>query len=344
MLKTKSIGILLLIAILFVAGFSKAQISSIEVADLTFKVKGGGEKVLNYGFAKGDVLIFSFEERKGKRLQEVEIIGKNGSSIFMDFKIKKISEKRININVTGIYEFHFKNSNPIGRICKIIIHRVPVDSNTIKFNHSVYWRTIYDTSYYTVREKYLLSIDTAIIEVTNKVVKVHSAINVNGSRTSTNFTLPPRTRYWSYYIGVNQEGQEAYKRAAKELANNIAPSLAKIPGYGPLAAVALGGVSYIQQIQKGEDIDYYLVDNSNVNLCMSGDAHRYYSKGKVINDKSRMTSPLFGTLHFCFSNDNAVTGVTVLVKVVAITITKNWGYRNVKKMKVRSSAIPYLSN
>ena len=57
-----------------------------------------------------------------------------------------------------------------------------------------------------------------------------------------------------------------------------------------------------------------------------------------------MTTNLKGTYHFCFSNDNAVTGVTVTVKVTAIAVSENWGTRPVQKMNVTSRQVPYLKN
>ena len=62
----------------------------------------------------------------------------------------------------------------------------------------------------------------------------------------------------------------------------------------------------------------------------------------MINDFSKMESPTRGSYHFCFSNDNAVTGVTVVVKITAIALTENWGKRPVEKMKVTSRQVPYL--
>lgn len=322
--------------------FSALGQNPIDVADNTLKVGAFGEEVFYYGFAEGDQLIFNFEEVKGKELKEVEIIELPSSSKFMDYKTKKIENKIINITTTGIYKFRFSNSAMSGRICKVKIQRIPADESTKNFNTSVYWKTVYDTTYTTVQEKYLISKDTVVHNITDRVAKVHSTTNVNGNKTTFNFTLPANTVSWSYYVGVDQAGQEAYQQATKEIASKAAPLVSKIPGYGPLAALALGSTSYISQLQKGEDIDYYICDGNNVNLFLGGQAFYYIKKGKVINDFSRMTTNLKGTYHFCLSNDNAVTGVTVTVKVTAIAVTENWGTRPVEKMNVTSRQVPYL--
>ena len=49
-----------------------------------------------------------------------------------------------------------------------------------------------------------------------------------------------------------------------------------------------------------------------------------------------------GILHFCLENDNAVTGVQVTIKVVAVTITENWEEREVQKFRVADKDEPYL--
>lgn len=336
--------LLILTTVFGLTSFSASGQTIIDVADNTFKLVGFGEEVFYYGFAEGDQLILNFEEVKGKALKEIEIIELPTFSKFMDYKTKKIENKTINITSTGIYKFRFSNSAMSGRICKVKIQRIPVEKSTENFNSNVYWKTVYDTTYTTVQERYLISKDTVIHNITDQVAKVHSTTNLNGNKTTFNFTLPENTVSWSYYVGVNQAGQEAYEQATRELASNAAPLVSKIPGYGPLAALALGSTSYISQLQKGEDIDYYVCFGDNVNLFLDSQAFYYIKKGKVINDFSQMTNNLIGTYHFCLSNDNAITGVTVTVKVTAIAVTENWGMRSVEKLNVTSRQVPYLKN
>lgn len=324
-------------------GVLSAQ-TPITVAESTIKVNGLGEEVFYYGFAEGDQLIFDFHELKNKELKELEIIELPASSKFMDFKTKRIKEKSIPVTNTAIYKFRFSNSALAGRICKFKIQRLPSSEETADFNTTVYWRTVNDTSYVTEQERYLVKRDTIITNLTEQTAKVHSQTNTNGNRTSFNFLLPENTVSWSYYIGVDQVGQESFANAASELADKASPMLASIPGYGPLAALALGGTSFLTQMQKGEDIDYFIVDNDNVNLFLSNQAFSYYKKGKVINDFSRMTIPLSGMLHVCLANDNAITGVTVSAKVTTIQVIEEWGTRQIQRMIVTPRQVAYLRN
>lgn len=316
----------------------------IDVAESTLKVSAFGEEVFYYGFHEGDQLVFNFSEVNGKELKEVEIIELPSSSKFMDYKTKQIENKTLSITQTGIYKFRFSNSAMGGRICKFKIQRIPENETSKNFNTSVYWKTISDTTYTTEQERYLIKVDTIVSNLTDQVAKVHSVGNANGNKTTFNFSLPNNTVAWSYYIGVDQAGQQAYQKATNELSSKAGPLVSKIPGYGPLAALALGGASYLSQIQGGEDIDFYIVDNNNVNLFSAGQAFSYIKKGKVINDYSKMSNPLQGMYNVCLYNDNAITGVEVVVKITAIIVNKQFGTRPVQRMHIQSHKEAYLKN
>lgn len=317
----------------------------IDLADITIKVAGlGGEEVLYFGFTEGDQLIFDFQEVNGKELKEVEIIELPSSSKFMDFKAKKIGNKVLNISRTGIYKFRFSNSAISGRICKIKIQRKPGSVLTQNFNSSVFWKSIIDTLFTIEQERYLIKSDTTIANVTDQIAKVHSRTNEFGGRTSFNFTLPNNTVSWSYYIGVDQAGQQAFEDAAKKLASNAAPLLSSLTGYGPMAALALNGVSYLSTLTSGENIDFFFVDGENVNLFLSGQPFYYFKKGNVVNDYSRMIEPLNGNLHVCLSNDNSLVGVSVSVKITAIVVNAQWGQRPIKRINITTKEVPYLKN
>jgi hypothetical protein len=315
--------------------------TSIEVADFTLKVSALDKEIFYYGFAAGDQLIFNFQEVDGKELKEIEITELPSSTKFMDYKTKMINDKIINVSRTGIYKFRFYNSALAKRICKVKIHRIPVSEKTKKFNSTVYWRDVYDTSYNKYQENYIERTDTVISNLDERVVKVHSILNPEGNKTSFNFSLPLNTIYWSYYIGVDQAGQEAYESAAKKL-SEASPIVSKIPGYGPLAALALGSASYISKLSSGEDIDFYLVDGKNENLFLSNNRFDALQKGKVINASGRMTSPLTGTYYFCFYNDNSARGVSVTVNITAIVVNNKIGQRENSRIQITTHQEPYL--
>lgn len=250
--------------------------------------------------------------------------------------------KTITVTKTGIFKFRLYNSSLSGRVCKVKIQRIPATDLTKNFNCSVYWKTLHDTTYTPVEENYISKRDTIISNITDQVAKVHSSGNLNGNKTTFNFTLPKNTVSWAYYVGVDQTGQEAFDNASTQLIK-LAPTLRKIPGIGPVGALALTGISYFSKLTAGEDIDFYIVEGGdNANLFLAGQEFYYKKRGKVINDYSRMTAPLTGNLHFCLANDNAVTGVNVIVKITAIVVNNTWSTRTVMKMNVANRQEPYL--
>ncbi|MEO5643132.1 MAG: hypothetical protein ABIQ40_12455 [Bacteroidia bacterium] len=324
--------------------FYLAAQSPLDVNESTLKVGALSEEVLYYGFCEGDQLLFSFEEVNGKELKEVEIIEMPSSSKFMDFKTTNIATKTIQVQHTGIYKFRFYNGAVGGRICKFKIQRIPSSDAAKNFNTTVYWKTIFDTTYYEVPERYLAKSDTAVENVVDQVAKVHSFMNSEGDKTTFNFSLPANTVSWSYYVGVGQEGIQAFARATANLSKSAGPALLKMPGYGPLAALALGGASFLASIQSGENVNYYLVQGSvNANGFTAGTQYSYYKKANVINDFSKM-DPIPGNLYFCFYNDNYSKGIDVTVKVTAITVTKTYATRQIRKMDVKTHLESYLKN
>src|SRR5882724_326464 len=314
----------------------------VDVVESTLKVSAFGEEVFYYGFAEGDQLIFNFQEMNDKELKEVEITELPASSKFLEYKTKKIENKTINISRTAVYKFRFTNSGIGIRLCKFKIQRIPASAATQNFNTTVYTHTAYDTSYTTEQEDYLANTDTVITNLEDKVMTVYTASNTKGNKAIYNFSLPEKTIAWSYYIGVNKPGLDAYQEAAKKITSNSSSALAKFPSYGPIAAVAMGGASYISKLEAGEDIDYWIVDgDNNVGLFSSGQPFRYIKKGKAINDYSRMENRK-GNLNFCFSNDNATEPVTVTVKITTIQVNPVLTSRPVQRMHTIPKSEMYL--
>lgn len=277
----------------------------IDVYESTLKIKGNSEESYMCGLAEGDQLIFNFQEINGKELKELEILEYPNNSKFQDYKSSKIENKTINIAKTGIYKFRFMNAALTGRICKFKIQRIPANEQTKYFNTSVYYNK---------------KSDTTVVNLTDQVSKVHSTTNANGNRTFVNFTLPENTAVWSYYIGVEQNGQESFNKATESLTKASSGLINSIIGNNPMVALALNATSYLSVLQTGEDIDYVITDNNNAILLNAGQPYKYFKSGKVINDFSRITDIKQGTLIICLSNDNVLMGVTVVVKVTAIVV------------------------
>ena len=318
---------------------SNAQLKPIDVAENTLKIARFGEEIFYFGFAEGDQMIFSFEEVNGKDLKEIEIVELPSSSKFMDYKTNRIQNKTITINRTGIYKFRFSNSAISGRVCRFKIRRIPASDITKNFNTSVSWKTIYDTTYTTESDIYLERSDTAVVNLVDQVPKVSSknALNGNDNKTIVDFSLPKGTISWSFYIGVGNEGKQAYDKASNAFLSTGAQTVSKIPGYGVLAALALHGINYFLATQGRDNVKYWFItDWDNVLLFRNNRPFRQYKQGDVINDAYQMHAPQDGKVFLGLYNDNIRDAIEVTVKVTAIVVTEVWKTKPIQKMNVTS--------
>jgi hypothetical protein len=333
------------LTLLFIFAGTLAQ--TIDVAESTLKISAFGEEVLYYGFAEGDQLIFNFEEVKGKELKEIEIVELPGSSKFMDYKSTRIAYKSIAITRTAIYKFRFANAAISGRICKFKIQRIPANETTRQFNSSVYWRTEYDTTYRTVPERFLVKTDTVAINLIDQKVKVSSqnALNGNPNRTIVDFDLPPNTISWSFYVGVGQEGTNAFDEGKNKFLASTANYAIKFSGYGLMAAVALHGINLFTNATTGDNVKYWFItDWHNVLAFNANQSFMQYKQGDVITEFSQMKNPLSGKVYIGLLNDNIRDAIEVNIKVTAIQVNQVWDTRMVNQFNVTGRNVAYLKN
>lgn len=269
------------------------------------------------------------------------------SSNFMDYKSKKIENKILNITKTGIYKFRFLNGALLGRICKFKIQRIPASEQTKNFNTSVYWKTIHDTTFTTENEKHIIKSDTSFQDFYSSTPQISSqnALNGNSNRQVIDFSLPLNTVSWSFYIGTGNKGNAAYENAKASFMKTATKAALRIPGYGPMAALALTGVSYISQMQGGDNVKYwFLSDAKSVSLFYNSQSFEQYKQGDVINEASQMKYPLKGKVYLALYNDNTFDPITVTIKATSMIVNEQWGTRPIKKISVASREEAYLKN
>lgn len=334
----------LLLLIGLCAGFNSQTIfagNPIDIADNTITVGGSAEEVVFYGFAAGDELIFSFEETNGKELNEIEIIEMPTSSLFIANKIKKLKNKVIHIQRTGIYKFRFANAaSSETKICKFKIQRVPGSAETSDFNWEVYTKQVKDTSYVTQMEKYVALSDTSVAVLADQTAKIQSATNAAGNKTTYNFVLPEGTIAWSYYIGVDKAGQDVYQKAVKEFSKNPTKTTSGFV-LSPLTAVALNIPSSLITLQGNKGVLYNIFNEYQPNQLATSSATRLIKTGNVVNDFSKM-DPMKGNLFLQLQNNNSAPAISVVVKIEAVVVTQVWGTKPVQQMKITPREQMYL--
>lgn len=317
----------------------------IDIAENTVKVSSQTDEVFYYGFAEGDQLVFNFEEVNGKELKEIEIMFMPAHSIYMEYKSKKIVNKTIQIRETGVYKFRFTNTNLFsGRVCKFKIQRIPGSEATRKFNSTVYNRTILDTSYADVQERFAVKSDTSFQEVLNDVITVHSLTNSRPNKVVRPFTLPNNTIAWAYYIGVGEEGENMYRSATKELMKGSYNSSKDFQiASNPLKALILGSYSYLRLLENGEKVVYHLMEGNNPAAYIEGKSYDYIKFRRGINDYVKMDI-VKNNLSFCLTNESIIFPINVTIKVMALKVDAVYDLRMVHKMNVKKTEEMYLKN
>jgi hypothetical protein len=315
----------------------------VDVIEQTFKIGAlGGEEVLYFGFAEGDQIIFNFEEVDGKKLKELEITEYPSSSKFLDYKTAKIENKTITVSSEAIYKFRFTSNALSARICKVKIQRIPASEATIKFNTSVLWKTVYDTSYTTEQERYLAKSELrpiAVVPTTSHFINGGSNATLLGgkSRVSLPVNLPNNTVEWYYEFSAYREPENIEKvKSSFQLVGQLTKIIDQT---GALKF----GVEQLSQPPGGNYCDVYLMDFNNKQLFEAKQEYRYFPVGSRENIVSGVVKVSGGGNYYLgLKNPATLHGIHVAIEVVAVTLNEEWGIRPIQKMAVKSSSVPFI--
>ena len=336
-----SLRLLSTIVFLFFLNFLFSN-EPILVTESTIMLDLEQTKELYFSFAEGDEIIFDMEMIKGKHIKEIEVIEMPTNSMLTEFKAKNITNKRIQIRNKGIYKFRFYSSSLTRRVCKIKIYRIPANESKKNFNTNWKWETVRDTTYTAYQEDSLVGYQTIKYKETIKELKetkyeeimlfektqrVHSYWNPNASRTYLRVDLPKinnnqlreeKLIAWSYWIGVGQEGAEAYKENIKSVSNFVG-KVANIYYQSPLAGVAVGAITNLMIPTTGQDIQYYFIDDyNNVTQFLNQQNFLQFDQGKGIAAFGRSERTKNSTFYIGLYNDNRRLGLDVDVKVLVV--------------------------
>ncbi|MHA7056768.1 hypothetical protein ACWGOQ_0006080 [Aquimarina sp. M1] len=337
--------VLTLTLLKFITSF--AQEIPITVLNATTKLSFDQTKEVYYSFAKDDEIIFDFDMVKGKHLKEIEIAELPNNTLFSDYKVPELHNKRILIRNKGVYKFRFYSSSLTNRIFKYSIKRVPLDATTKNFNTSWRWKTIRDTIYTRYKEdsltgyetrkikkikKRLIRTDTTFIELFTRNERVHSESAINNSQYSYIPVHLPKNKYfpnyhnpyestetiaWSYWIGVGQKAKEDYEAANKKISDGF-KVIGSLTGYTALATFAATGISMFSDTDIGDNVHYKFITQLN------DGTQRILESGNGASGFGRNTSLLQGGFSIELYNDNFMQGINVQVKLVVAQIHKIW--------------------
>ncbi|OWY25150.1 hypothetical protein C7N43_34815 [Sphingobacteriales bacterium UPWRP_1] len=325
----------------------EAQMPLITVADLTLKIPAKGEEILYYGFAQGDEILFSFREEEGRELTEVAVEEYPGNTRFADYKTAGVKNKSIQVTKKGVYVFRFNNKMLLkGRVCRILIQRVPATDQTTGFNTKVEWMSSFDTTYRIEEHEILMGYDTiytreenwefkksaqeemVVFDKTQRVFAKTSLTNDN--RTCLRIDLPPDTETkaktrrltgWAYWIGVGEEAGQAWSENVK-MVGSFAQGVIAL--YSPLGGLVAGLVSNLAIPKTGEDVYYCVLNAENAGLFLQNKAFVPLDWGKGTGGYGKFTANPQSTFYICLENDNYLQAIDVAVKVAAIADVKEY--------------------
>jgi hypothetical protein len=326
-------------ALLLMCSALSAQ-TPVSVYSATRKIAPVSEDTMYLSFAKGDQLILDFESTTGRELMEFELLQYPHYSKFRKDNQVKMKGEKISITATGVYWFRMANRSGTERNCKLNIWRTPASAATKNFKTTVSWKTISDTTYKSATEIYLARKDTVIVN-RESIVTVYGTQTRYGSTTQCpDINLPGNAIAWSYYIGVNQPGLKAYQEAEQKF-KQASDSPSKIPGYGPVAALALHGKSFFTPIENSQAISYSIVNETNATLAKQQQPFKSFRAKKASNDFSVMKEPLKEKCFFFLRNETDAN-LDVIIKVAAVVVYERWAERPVQKMEILRSKVPIV--
>jgi hypothetical protein len=326
------------LALLLLSVSLSAQ-TPVDVFKGTRKIGAVSEDTMYFSLAKGDQLVFDFESTTGRDLMEFEIFKYPQTSKFRKDNQVKMNAQKVAIEETGVYWIRMANRSATERNCKLHVWRIPASAATKNFKTTVGWKTVNDTLHTSSTEKYITHRDTAVIN-REAAMTVQGAQSRYGSKSqSPEFDLPGNTIAWSYYVGVNQQGQQAFQQATQKFSE--ANNESSIPGYGPLAALALTGKSYFAQPQTGQGITYSILDATNVALAQQQQPFKSIRSKKVMSDFSAMKELRGEKCYFYLYNDTDFSQ-EVMVKIAAVVVYEKWGERPVEKKQIIKQKIPVV--
>lgn len=315
--------------------------SPITVAETNFRLPILGEEIFYFGFAEGDQLIFFFEEQTGKDLKEIEIVELPATSRYKEFKTSKIQNKILTVPHTGIYQFRFANSVLMQKMCKLKIQRIPAGATTQNFNTTVYWRTVYDTTYRTAPQAAITESYKTIALFPPTTYYLEPNKVENKPQVSFPINLPDFTAEWYYIYVVTTDKQKA---EALKSSLQLAPTLRQ--------RIAERGLSFASDslpVPAGSaSCRIYLLDQTNQHLFETKGAFRHFKEGTRENAAAglvKIKTASFPNPYLGIRNPDPLAGVYVAVEAVAIIAASEAGQTAVQQsVSIKARKEAYLKN
>lgn len=224
-----------------------------------------------------------------------------GREIYRKEKFTEVKGDKIKIPMKGIYYFTLFTDALFGKFAKITIDRIPSKRSSPSFKTAVKVKT-----------------DTTSVEVLNTNTRVYSTTNLNHSnRTAIKINLPPKTTYWTYWIGV---GQEAHQEM-KDFVSNLS-SAGSLFSTNPLVLFGMKLIPSLPMLNSTSTVSYQFTDSQNSQAFLNNLAYSYYTfkHAKNISTDYSLIRVVYPDIVLNMRNESTLDGQDVNVRVVAFVI------------------------
>ena len=148
-----------------------------------------------------------------------------------------------------------------------------------------------DSTYITKQVKELVKTDTTFVSIINRTERVHPKASLDNSNVSDfNVQLPRNQKSdlqttevisWAYWIGVGNEGQDAYQKEKKNFLKDNISSISSM--IDPVAGLALGAYTILHKPPKGDNVKYWLTTYLNGQGYSLSQGNSIVASGRVTN-------------------------------------------------------------
>ena len=343
----------------------------VTVAQLTIDIGAKKSEEMFYGFAEGDVIIFSFEEINGRKVRSIEITELPNNIRFSDMNQASTREFKINVTNESVYKFEFSNSSLRKRICRVTIKRIPSTEELVNFNTDWKWENVYDTIFTPFVEDSLVGYDTIMKPFTkNELVRIdttfheiksnetqtrirsrtHTSCFGNAASCTKNKTMlsyPENTEFLLVWIGVGQNAKSQFDDLTKQFSKTIINSgLTYLSGgAGLLASSFVNNTidSFLDNIKPSKSvIDIFFTDKKNADFWYNDMNNRINTfKGLSFKNKAIFKHTINKkdlpkeNMYLCIKNNATRNGVDVTMSVVAVTLEEVYEEKNYTKQDIK---------
>ncbi|MCD6595359.1 hypothetical protein J7L68_06770 [bacterium] len=337
----KSYTIIIFMLLLGVCVAQDINAKIYDVLDAEFKLSQKEERIFYFQFARGDTIIINAKTIKGKEISKFYVSQYPSTILYEITDVPSIQDRKIAVADTAIFKFFIYNGSFWkSRKYKLQIQRKPCLPESITFNTTIAWDTLYDTTWTTKIETTSVTAETTLVELINTSQKVGGSLGSSNTRVSVDFTLPKGTVSWSYWIGSGDEAKKQLDEMGKAL-----PKAATVLGIvNPVAAFAIEVLPNLVSHTTGKDFSYSILNNyEELKKFRAGESYNGWKHGKqIVTDYARLEYPIEGKIYFAISNKGMVARI-VNLNAVAVKVTTHYETRKVQVPHVKTSSVPMIN-